>query len=713
MHRSARYSAVGWLTGALVAVGLPGVAVAAPQRAYEQVSAVQKGSNDVNPLNTVQTSPDGSRVLYSAPNGFPGAPSSTIQSYYLAERSATQWSTLDVDPPLANIRSQIFQPTAAATTDLQTIFQASPLALTPAAVEGEDGVYLRDTTTGARSLLANGPAPLFESFTGGGAQPFAGATPDFRQVLLQSPVRLDDDAVQFAGNVYELNAGGTLRLVSLLPDGTADPAGSTSRAPVALQAHGPISDDGSRIVFTGGTTGGIFLRENGGTARPITVSQRTGDPDTSPKTALFTSMTADGRYVFFLSFYQLTDQPTAAYTSLYRYDVDAGTLLNLTPTTSAAIDANVTRVLSVTDSGSDAYFVSRAELAPGGADGTPSVYHWNVDDGIEFVAALDPLTEYQQPVTWSMSASGRYFAFSSFAPVTGYDNTAATCRRTADGNAEGTCSEVYRFDADTGDVDCASCNPAGPPVSHARLGEQNALISNYWSRRVLDDGQVFFNTRDALDARDTNGAIDVYAYDGTAASLISTGTGSGASTFADATPDGSSVYFFTDEQLVAQDNDHAIDVYAARVGGGLPQQNQRSAPPANCLGDGCQGEGVPAPAPPVVGSVSFVDEGNLPDPPFVRAAAKISARKTVKGSAFALTVKTPASGTVAVSGARVTRVSKRVSKAGSYRLTIRLNSKARKMLKKRRKLAAKVRVSYTPENGRVSAKTLTVTLKAR
>ena len=61
MHRSARYSAVGWLTGALVAVGLPGVAVAAPQRAYEQVSAVQKGSNDINPLNTVQTSPDGSR----------------------------------------------------------------------------------------------------------------------------------------------------------------------------------------------------------------------------------------------------------------------------------------------------------------------------------------------------------------------------------------------------------------------------------------------------------------------------------------------------------------------------------------------------------------------------------------------------------------------------------------------------------------------------
>lgn len=713
MHRSAKYSAVGWLAGALVAVGLPGVAVAAQPRAYEMVSAVQKGSNDINPLNTVQSSPDGSRVLYSAPNGFPGAPTSTIQSYYLAERSATQWGTSDVEPPLTNIRSQIFYTTAAASPDLQKLVQTSPLALAPGAVEGEDGIYMRDTTSGVRSLLINGPVPLFESFAAGGAQPFAGASSDFRRVLLQSPVRLTDEAVQFAGNVYELNDGGTPRLVSLLPDGTADPSGSTSRAPVATQARGPISDDGTRLVFTANTTGGIFLRENGGVATPITVSQRTGDPDDTPREGRFVSMTANGRYVFFLSFYQLTDQPTVPYSSLYRYDVDSGRLVNLTPTTSVAINDNVTRVLAVTDSGSDAYFVSRAELAPGGTDGPPNLYHWNVDDGVEFVAALDPLTEFQQPLTWAMSPSGRYIAFSSFAPVTGYDNTAATCRTTSAGNANGTCSEVFRFDSETDVVDCASCNPAGPPTTHAFLGEQSALISNYYSRRMLDDGQVFFNTGDALEAQDTNGATDVYGFDAGPAFLVSTGTGSGPATFADATPDGSSVFFFTDEQLVAQDVDHAIDVYAARVGGGLPAQNARAPPNPDCLGDGCQGEAVPPPPLPVVGSVSFTDDGNLADPPAVKGSAKVTARKTVVGTAFVLSVKTPASGRIAVTGVRVATVSKRVSKAGTYRLKIGLNTKARKMLKKRRKLAAKVRVTYTPASGRASATTLTVTLKAR
>jgi hypothetical protein len=77
--------------------------------------------------------------------------------------------------------------------------------------------------------------------------------------------------------------------------------------------------------------------------------------------------------------------------------------------------------------------------------------------------------------------------------------------------------------------------------------------------------RVFFTTAERLVAADTDNSQDVYQRLGTTTTLISTGTtgGNGAfnAFFAGATPDGTHVYFETNEKLVAGDTDNSQDVY--------------------------------------------------------------------------------------------------------------------------------------------------------
>ena len=80
--------------------------------------------------------------------------------------------------------------------------------------------------------------------------------------------------------------------------------------------------------------------------------------------------------------------------------------------------------------------------------------------------------------------------------------------------------------------------------------------------------------------------------------LISSGAqGARPSWFGDADEKGKNVFLFTDRQLVAQDRDQLVDVYDARVDGGIPAQE--AVPPPRCgSGDEClEGTAAPSPAP--------------------------------------------------------------------------------------------------------------------
>ncbi len=220
--------------------------------------------------------------------------------------------------------------------------------------------------------------------------------------------------------------------------------------------------------------------------------------------------------------------------------------------------------------------------------------------------------------TSRVSPNGQWLAFMSQRELTGYDNHDAVS-----GQAD---EEVYLYDAQTGGLVCASCDPTGSRphgekyisdvlASGDRIWEESTWIaanvpgwtpyrlgqSIYQSRYLSDSGRLFFDSYDALVPKDVNGQEDVYEYEpegvpagehacssssasGSEAfraartvevegrqvqegagcvALISSGESSGESAFLDASETGGDVFFLTTSRLAPQDTDDNLDIYDA------------------------------------------------------------------------------------------------------------------------------------------------------
>ena len=72
-----------------------------------------------------------------------------------------------------------------------------------------------------------------------------------------------------------------------------------------------------------------------------------------------------------------------------------------------------------------------------------------------------------------MTPTAGYAAFSSTLPLTGFDNL----RR----------SEIYRYDADGDEIECASCPPTNGGPDHRHDDGPDGLS-------LTDDGRVFFTS---------------------------------------------------------------------------------------------------------------------------------------------------------------------------------------------------------------------------
>ena len=113
--------------------------------------------------------------------------------------------------------------------------------------------------------------------------------------------------------------------------------------------------------------------------------------------------------------------------------------------------------------------------------------------------------------------------------------------------------------------------------------------------------------------------------------LISTGKDDYPSFFADASANGDDVFFFTREGLVGQDKDELLDVYDARVGGGIAAQNPLAVLPCEST-DACHG---PIPTPPAEGqptTQTFVGPGNEVAKPKPHKKAKKHKAKSTRRS---------------------------------------------------------------------------------
>jgi len=330
---------------------------------------------------------------------------------------------------------------------------------------------------------------------------------------------------------------------------------------------------------------------------------------------------------------------------LYRYDVESGALTDLTvdADNKDPNGADVLGVVGASEDGSYVYFVAAGHLGtqvPGEPEGQePNLYVWHQTTAgaseVKLIATLQapepeeqtnielmasgPAVSYHSDVAdWTsrptesqayVTPDGKHLAFMSVRPLTGYDN-----EDQATGEAD---HEVFEYDAESGSLACASCDPSGArPLGSAFLGAkltERVSTPFHQPRSLSDDGsRLFFSSPDPLVPGLAGGSTKVFEYENGGVRLISGTQGAGEDLFLDASASGNDVLFATREQLAPTDNDELVDVYDARVDGGLP------APPALalCQGGACQGPLDSPPSFPTPLSASFTSSGNIvPVPP--------------------------------------------------------------------------------------------------
>jgi hypothetical protein len=194
---------------------------------------------------------------------------------------------------------------------------------------------------------------------------------------------------------------------------------------------------------------------------------------------------------------------------------------------------------------------------------------------------------------FQVTPDGRYVAFPSASPITSFDSFEHL--------------EVYRYDADAESMICASCAPTNSQATaDANLPSQGNAMTT--------DGRVFFDSREPLVLRDTNGNKDAYEWEDGEVFLISSGTSPFDQGMLSVSRSGKDAYFFTRDSLAPEDqNGSLMRIYDAREGGGFFHV---PAPPPCAASDECHGPGSQAASPAEIPSLGGT-EGNAttPKPP--------------------------------------------------------------------------------------------------
>ncbi len=570
-------------------------------RAWELVSPVDKGGGSIPPPATLfgggdfQVSSSGELVTFSSPFSFAGGVGGPPLSQYLTTRSSSGWATQNISPSLlsgsygddpdgAPFRLFSFDLSRALLSNGErcrgNAGGSCPVANPPlpgtGAPAGFRNYYLQ-SGSGFSSLLSSAALLNTDRNASEFELTLAGATPDLAHVVLSSCAALAADAAEAEHsadcatapqNLYE-SSGSGLKALNFLPGETS----TTPGAELAAQS-GAISADGSRVYFTHG--GALYLRD-GSITKLL--------PETMGGGASFQVASSDGAFAYF-----------TAGSHLYRYSAQAQTSTDLTP------GSGVSGVLGASADGSHVYFATASGL-----------FLWNEGTTSEVSPGPISAANYSPSATTGsarLSADGTHLLFSSAASLTGYPNNGK--------------AEIYLYGPPPGGgtprLTCVSCKPTGETAGGAASvpgAVPNGTTVIYKPRVLSENGQrVFFESDDKLSPQDTNNRGDVYEWEalgeGTCAidpgcvQLISAGRSSQPSTFIDASADGTSAFFLTDESLVTTDPG-STDIYVARSGGGYP------APPSGirCDGDSCQvlpgapddpspGTQVPGPANPPV-----------------------------------------------------------------------------------------------------------------
>jgi hypothetical protein len=578
-------------------------------RGWEMVSPIDKNGGAIQPPEAIfgggvfQASSNGNSLTYSSADSFGSPQGAPSGSQYIATRESSGWSTQNITTPLLSgsygeepdgVPYQLFSGDLSrgllsngqrCRGEIGECPVANPPLPGSGAVAGYRDYYLR-AGGGFASLITSaelthtslGPEQLEVDF--------AGASPGLTHVLLSSCAALSANATevpapggcdQASQNLYEWSGSG-LTLLNLLPGESQGTPGATIAAP-----SDAISSDGNRVYWT--LAGNLYLRE-GTQSTQVDGAQGGG--------GAFQIASADGRYAFF------TKEG-----HLYRYDATSKSANDLTPA------GEVQGVLGASEDGSHIYYLSASGF-----------FLWNAGTTSK-VAAFAAASNYPPATgTARVSPDGAHLLFLSAEELTGYENNGQM--------------EVFLYGPPPGGgpakLTCVSCNPTGErPQGDSTIpgaianGQSEVATRAYKPHALSIDGQrAFFESADDLVPQDSNNASDVYEWEaqgkgsctkeGGCTQLISSGRSPEASSFIDASADGSDAFFLTDSSLAFGDPG-SFDVYVAKEGGGFP-------PPPNtiaCEGDACQP--LPeAPEDPTPGTL--VQNGGNPATRFTKPVEK-------------------------------------------------------------------------------------------
>jgi hypothetical protein len=714
-----------------------GATVAANCRAYEMVSPVANNSASVFPsAGSIQASVDGDSVKFETQTAMPGSGSAPFVSAYLATRAVSDWNTKGLNPtvPVDPYATGIPDRFVAFSPDLSRGVLRTVAPLTAGARHGQSNLFTQDTSDLGFTLLT--PPALDAAVLDGASFPagFSGWSADGSKTFFETAKQFTSDAIQYTSNLYERDEStGQLSIVGVLPGGLGvAPGGAgagTGTAGSDVIGERAVSADGSRVFFTtpansyDAARGDIYLRRDASSTVDVSRAGTFTDPN-GLQPAQFWFASADGASAVFTSPEKLTGDATTGPSStgndLYLWREGASPrLVDLTPDTNPSdLDGAVVQgVLGTSDDLSSIYFAATGDLAPGATSGSSNVYLWHagaisyVGDGA--IAAnwdVSPGSSGQgggQGTRASrVTPDGRYLLFASTSSLTGYDNAGY--------------AQLFRFAADDGSLSCVSCNPRGAAATGAAsfvtpiIGD-GSYGTGSLVRAMTPDGQrVFFNSPDRLVHADANSRQDVYEWQDGQVSLISSGVSDLDSFFADASLDGDNVFFTTFQRLVGQDRDISRTLYDARVNGGIAAQTPPDPGPP-CEADGCRPPLTPSPVTPTAATVTFSGAGSDTSTP-TRAVGKVKlAKATVSGSKIGLTVRVPAAGRVSATGSGLRSVTRRVTKAGTVRLSVSLTSSAQRALRRHGAKSSRrvtVKVTYRPTTGPASTATANLTIKA-
>ncbi len=610
----------------------------------------------------------------------PGEPQGAQNIFLHASEAANEaglYQLLNLTPPAPSARDAYFR---AGSADFSHIVFTSPLQLTPEAPlppeqtaaysVGED---LYENVGGVLHLVTflPGGAPTWGILANSWESNEADTSAGFTHAVSDDGERVFFYASgeQYCGNGLKGAAGTTCTgegaylnaKLYLRQNAAQAPAASGECSPAETGKACTVQVDEKNIGAPGPGGGGQFQ-----SATPD--GSRAFFTDCSRLTADSTAVSSGGCGGFALT--QNGYQPPTGQ-DLYEYDVAKPlgqrlTDLTVDSTGTDSLGADVQGVAGISADGSYVYFVARGVLTGGeenehhekAAAGETNLYLRHAG-ATTFIATLGPPISNEtaragpkgqlESCDWAsaktperttdsgpgvpsapcltsrVSPDGRFLAFNSRKRLTGYDNTVA---------ASGVPSfEIFRYDAATSKLSCASCDPEGTPPTAAETGDQPSIsvplptgegflkTPAVTTGQLSDGGRLFFSTANSLLPADVNGSkFDVYEYDGGGLHLISSGTGNYDSEFHNASLDGANVFFTTADALVSSDTDESVSLYDARVGGGF-----LAAPavgpggvveaPACTSVEACKPPPGEPPVEPFPASSAFRGAGNVVSPP--------------------------------------------------------------------------------------------------